>query len=129
MANEGGLWANNPLNSDLYADRYPHQFNGSDDTGTPIYPSMSVGIQAAAETLVGNPAYAPILRALSSGHVACVTFAQAVVDSPWAASHYEYNTARFCSGQVPALQLGPGHGGRHNGRGAAPRKPTPRGHG
>lgn len=131
MANEGGLWANNPLNSDLYASKYSHQFNGSQDTGTPIYPSMTVGIQAAAETLLGNPAYTSILAALSSGSVNCVTFADAVIDSPWAASHYEYDPARFCSGDVPTLQLpagqGRGHGhDRGHGIGAAPRKPTPR---
>jgi hypothetical protein len=130
MANEGGLWANNPLNSDLNGSKYPHQFNGSQDTGTPIYPSMAVGIESAAQTLLANPAYSRILASLSSGDVACSTFAEAVIESPWAASHYGYDASRFCSGAVPTLVV-PGQGrgqgghGHGHGRGAAPRKPTP----
>jgi hypothetical protein len=102
MANEGGLWADNPLNTSLDAASYPHQGK----TGIPIYPSIAVGIQETAKTLLGNPVYAPILRALSSGTTSCETFAAAVIRSPWASSHYGYDPARFCGGSVTNLKVG-----------------------
>lgn len=118
MANEGGLWANNPLNTDLHAGQYPHQFSSSgQDTGTPIYPSMHVGVVNAAATLLGNSAYAPILKSLESRFASCLSFATAVIHSPWAASHYEYDTSRFCSATpsqavVPRNRPGRGRHGR-----------------
>lgn len=111
MANEGGLWADNPLNTSLNAASYPHQFNGSQDTGIPIYPSIATGVGATAQTLLQNPAYSEILSALSSGDVACQTFAAAVIRSPWASSHYGYDPARFCGGSVTSLKP-PGTRGR-----------------
>jgi len=97
LANEGGLWANNPLNTSLYSSQYPHQFNGSQDTGIPIFPSMNVGVEATAKTLLENRAYARILSVLSSGTAPCRSFADAVISSPWAASHYGHDPARFCA--------------------------------
>jgi hypothetical protein len=120
MANEGGLWANNPLNTDLGAGQYPHQFSsGGQDTGTPIYPSMHVGVVNAAATLLGNPAYAQIVARLSQGSAPCLSFANAVIHSPWAASHYGYDTSRFCSATpsqavVPRNHPGGGHHGHHS---------------
>lgn len=109
MANEGGLWANNPLNTTLDAGRYPHQFSaGGVDSGSPIYPTMHDGIVATAKTLLDNPAYGHILRVLSSGSASCLSFADAVIRSPWAASHYGYDPAGFC-GASPASALGHGH--------------------
>jgi hypothetical protein len=95
MANEGGLWANNPLNTDLDAGRYPHQIStNGQDTGTPIFPSMAIGIEATATTLLRYPT---ILGVLHSGDASCMSFALAVIRSPWAASHYGNNPSRFCS--------------------------------
>jgi hypothetical protein len=96
MENEGGLWANNPLNTSLDASRYAHQFNGDDDTGIPIYPTISIGIVETAKTLLDFPAYSHILAVLSTGHASCTTFGTAVEDSPWASSHYGYDPSRFC---------------------------------
>jgi hypothetical protein len=97
MANEGGLWANNPLNTSLNSARYAQQIaRGGQNTGIPIYPTMAVGIRETAKTLLGNHAYARILSVLRSGVAPCVAFAAAVIHSPWAASHYGHNPARFC---------------------------------
>ena len=97
MANEGGLWADNPLNTSLDASRYPHQFtSGGQDTGIPIFPTIGVGIDATAATLLGNRAYADILGVLNTGTGSCAAFARAVIQSPWAASHYGWDTSRFC---------------------------------
>jgi hypothetical protein len=97
MANEGGLWADNPLNTSLDSGRYPHQFtSGGTDTGIPIYPDIEIGIEATATTLLSNHAYADILRALDGDSGDCPAFARAVIDSPWAASHYGFDPARFC---------------------------------
>ncbi|HYA67118.1 MAG TPA: hypothetical protein VED63_00150 [Acidimicrobiales bacterium] len=98
-ANEGGLWANNPLNTSLDSGEYPHEIASSgQDTGDPIFPSMAVGVAATATTLLTNPAYDGILAVLRSGHGSCLSFARAVIQSPWASSHYEHSTARFCGG-------------------------------
>ena len=65
MANEGGLWADNPLNTSLGTGRYPHQItSGGQDTGIPIFPDIIVGIDATAETLLSNGVYAAILTVL-----------------------------------------------------------------
>ena len=122
MAMEGGLWANNPLNTDLHAGQFPHQHTSSgNDTGTPIFPTMQVGIENAAATLLGNRAYAPILAQLRSGTASCPAFASAVIRSPWAASHYGHNTAGFC-GARPSAALGV-HGTRPRPHRAPPRRP------
>jgi hypothetical protein len=98
MANEGGLWADNPLNTSLDARRYPHQFTSAGiDTGIPIYPSLRVGIDDTATTLLGNPAYGRILAVLNGRSATCVAFASAVIESPWAAGHYGHDRAAFCS--------------------------------
>ena len=128
MDNEGGLWADNPLNTSLDAARYPHQFTtGGVDTGIPIFPDISTGIDATAVTLLSNRAYAPILRVLASGTGSCVAFARAVIGSPWAASHYGGDPARFCgapggpstivAATTACLRL-PGHSGRASHRSA-----------
>jgi hypothetical protein len=102
IANEGGTWANNPLNTSLDAGSYPHQFSSSGaDTGIPIYPTMTVGLDATATTLLSDAAYGPILQVLHSGHASCAKFARDVIVSPWAAGHYNYDPAAFCSGIVP----------------------------
>ena len=125
MAMEGGLWANNPLNTDLHAGQFPHQYSGSgQDTGTPIFPTMQVGMDNAAATLVGNGAYAPILAQLRSGTATCTAFASAVIRSPWAASHYGHNPGAIC-GAPPGAALGV-HGSRGRAH-HAPRRP-PRSH-
>ncbi|MGA2520022.1 MAG: hypothetical protein ABSG81_04295 [Acidimicrobiales bacterium] len=113
IANEGGLWADNPLNTSLDAGEYPHEHTSTgEDTGDPIFPTMSVGLAANATTLLTNPAYGRIVGLLRSGHPTCLSFARAVIRSPWASSHYEHDTARFCGGEVPAP-----HGrGRHRTR-------------
>jgi len=99
MANEGGLWANNPLNTSLGSAGYPHQFTTSgQDTGIPIFPTMATGIKATASTLQSYPG---ILHALASGKSSCTNFATAVIHSPWASGHYGYNPVAFCTGQVP----------------------------
>jgi len=138
MAHEGGLWANNPLNTSLGAARYPHQVASTgSDTGIPIYPNLRVGIEETATTLLGNRAYAGILVALERRSASCVAFAAAVIDSPWAASHYGRDTSRFCPGSgrprpaggrrpapVPGLRVhhpGRGHRGRFAGQGATGR--------
>jgi len=97
MAHEGGLWANNPLNTSLDASAYPDQFTTSgQDTGIPIYPDLSVGVTDTALTLLGNTAYARILKVLAGGSGSCIAFGAAVVESPWAASHYGYDAGSFC---------------------------------
>jgi hypothetical protein len=109
MANEGGLWADNPLNTSLDAGRYPHQFtSGGSDTGIPIYPDIQIGIAATATTLLMNRAYASILAVLDQNTGDCASFARAVIDSPWAASHYGQDPARFCG---PSAGSGPVPGG------------------
>lgn len=101
MANEGGLWANNPLNTSLDSAAYPHEFTTSgEDTGLPIFPSLSTGIAATAATLLSNPSYTRILGVLKSGRTSCLSFATAVIQSPWASGHYGYDTTRFCSGSI-----------------------------
>lgn len=110
MANEGGLWADNPLNTSHSASGRPHQYTaGGQDTGIPIFSSMSVGVEANAATLLGNPRYARILRVLSSGSASCITFADAVIRSPWASGHYDHDPSGFCSGRItPRRRTGPG---------------------
>lgn len=107
MANEGGLWADNPLNTSLDAGRYPHQITtGGQDTGIPIFPGIALGVEATATTLLSNGAYAGILAVLGQGDAPCDAFARAVIDSPWAASHYGHDPARFCGssgGTVPLV--------------------------
>lgn len=144
MAHEGGLWANNPLNTSLDAAEYPHEITSSgEDTGIPIYPSLQVGVENTAATLLGNPAYAPILSALENGGGSCMVFASAVVESPWAASHYGWDAGGFCpGGDAPQLlaspsaapsqstsQPAPGskHGRKAREHGRAPRAQAPRG--
>ncbi len=114
MDNEGGLWADNPLNTSLHAGSYPHQFtSGGQDTGIPIFPSLATGLAATATTLLSNPSYARILKVLGSGSASCISFARAVIQSPWAAGHYDYNPAGFCSGSITPVRRGrkPHHGG------------------
>ena len=102
MANEGGLWADNPLNTSLDSSQYPHQItSGGQNTGIPIFPTMAAGVQATAKTLLDNGVYSHILTELRSGSASCVAFATAVIHSPWAASHYGYDPARFCQGVIP----------------------------
>jgi len=97
MNNEGGLWADNPLNTSLDSANYPHQFTtAGQDTGIPIFPTIQTGIDATATTLLSNNAYTPILTVLNGGTGSCVAFARAVIQSPWAASHYGSDTSRFC---------------------------------
>jgi hypothetical protein len=97
MANEGGLWADNPLNTSLDAGVYPHQITSSgQDTGIPIFPDIQTGVDATATTMLQNRAYAGILAVLSNADASCSGFAWAVMDSPWAASHYGYDPSRFC---------------------------------
>ncbi len=110
MANEGGLWANNPLNTSVNAAEYPHQrtANGQ-DTGIPIFSNMSTGIQATAATLLSNPSYARILRVLRSGSSSCQAFATAVIRSPWASGHYGHDPSGFCSGRIVAVRRGQRH--------------------
>jgi hypothetical protein len=109
MDNEGGLWADNPLNTSLDAARFPHQISTSgQNTGIPIFPTIALGVNLTATTLLLNHAYAPILSVLSEGGASCLDFARAVIDSPWAASHYGHDPSRFCgatggSGSVPAV--------------------------
>jgi hypothetical protein len=125
MANEGGLWANNPLNTSLEAGRYPHQITTTGvNTGIPIFPDIQIGAEATATTLLSNHDYAVILSVLSRGNAPCTDFAQAVIQSPWASSHYGYDPSRFCGGSVGSggvsvvsacLRL-PGRGQRVGGR-------------
>jgi len=130
MANEGGLWANNPLNTSLDSVAYPHQFtrNGQ-DTGIPIFPDMSSGIAATATSLESNPSYARILRVLQRGSASCVSFAKSVIRSPWASGHYGHDPAGFCSGRiVPArLHRGPNHVGKASNV-SRPRSPRGKAH-
>jgi hypothetical protein len=105
MAHEGGLWADNPLNTSLDASAYRHQFTTSgQDTGIPIYPDLSVGVTDTALTLLGNPAYQGILKVLAGGSGSCMAFGAAVVESPWASSHYGHDAGSFCP-SGPALDL------------------------
>jgi hypothetical protein len=129
MDNEGGLWANNPLNTSMDAARYPDQITTSgQDTHIPIYPDIQIGIDATATTLLSNHAYSGILWMLNEGTAPCRAFASVVMASPWAASHYGNDASRFCgasSGSGPpggvlsaCLRLPDGTGrvgGRHRG--------------
>jgi hypothetical protein len=109
MANEGGLWADNPLNTSLGAGAHAHQVTtGGQDTGIPIFPTMSAGIEATATTLLSNPHYAHILAVLSRGTASCLAFATSVIRSPWASGHYYHDPSGFCSGQITARR-GSGH--------------------
>jgi hypothetical protein len=97
MDNEGGLWADNPLNTSLDAARYPHQVTtAGQNTGIPVFPTIKIGIDATATTLLSNHDYVGILWVLSEGSASCPTFARAVMATPWAASHYGGNPAHFC---------------------------------
>jgi hypothetical protein len=108
MANEGGLWADNPLNTSLDSASYPHQFTaGGQDTGIPIFPDLAAGLAATATTLLSNPSYARILRVLRSGSASCIAFARVVIQSPWASGHYDHDPAGFCSGMI--VPAGRGH--------------------
>jgi hypothetical protein len=114
IANEGGIWANNPLNTSHGSAAYPHQFTTSgQDSGIPIFPSMSSGIAATATTLLSNPSYSRILKVLRSGTASCVSFARAVIRSPWASGHYGHDPAGFCSGRIVPVRRGHRH--RHAG--------------
>ena len=126
MANEGGLWANNPLNTSLDSAHYPHQFtSGGTNTGIPIFPTMAAGVQATAKTLLDNSVYSHILGQLKSGSASCVAFATAVIHTPWASSHYGYDPSRFCQGQIPPTRAKHRRGsGRHVQ--AAPHAPSAR---
>ena len=105
MANEGGLWANNPLNTSHGSAAYPHQVTASGrDTGIPIFPTLASGVAATAATLLSNPSYARIVRLLGSGKASCVSFARAVIRSPWASGHYGHDPAGFCSGQIAPVR-------------------------
>ena len=117
MANEGGLWADNPLNTSLGAGNHPHQFtSGGQDSGIPIFSSLSSGVAATATTLLSNPRYAHILRVLAKGTASCTAFATAVIRSPWASGHYGHSASRFCSGTVtPRHRTGPRHHGAASG--------------
>jgi hypothetical protein len=116
MANEGGLWADNPLNTSLDSAAYPHQFSANgQDTGIPIFPNLSVGVAATAATLLANPRYARILKVLGSGSAPCIVFARAVIQSPWASGHYDHDPGGFCSGRIVPARRGRGHG-HHNAR-------------
>jgi hypothetical protein len=116
MANEGGLWADNPLNTSLDSGAYPHQFSANgQDTGIPIFPSLSVGATATAATLLANPRYARILKVLGSGSASCIAFARSVIQSPWASGHYDHDPGGFCSGRIVPAHRGRGHPPR-NGR-------------
>jgi hypothetical protein len=97
MDNEGGLWADNPLNTSLDALRYPHQITSSGvDTRIPIFPDIQIGVAATATTLLADASYAGILSVLSTGTASCDTFARVVMASPWAASHYGGDPSHFC---------------------------------
>lgn len=112
MSNEGGLWANNPLNTSLGAANFPHQYTlAGADTGIPIFPTMHAGVVATATTLLDNHAYAGILKTLNPGTASCLAFAHAVIKSPWAASHYGHDPAGFCSAS-PSSAEGGGRRGR-----------------
>ena len=121
FAAEGGLWANNPLNTSLGSGAFPHEFTtDGQDTGIPVYPSLGTGITMTAMTLTGNPAYQPILRSLQTGHASCIAFANAVIRSPWASSHYHYDPVGFCTGAItPAVR---GHSHHRHGRGRHARR-------
>ena len=113
MANEGGLWADNPLNTSLDSGSYPHQFTASgQDTGIPIFPDLAAGLAATATTLLSNPSYSRILSVLRSGSASCIAFARVVIQSPWASGHYDHDPAGFCSGTI--VPVGRGHQ-RHRG--------------
>jgi len=114
MANEGGLWADNPLNTSLDSAAYPHQFTSSgQDTGIPIFPDLSVGLSATAMTILSNPAYSQILKVLRSGRASCMAFARVVIQSPWASGHYDHDPTGFCTGQIVPVLRGRQH--RHGG--------------
>jgi hypothetical protein len=99
IVNEGGLWADNPLNTSLDSGQYPHEItSGGQDTGIPIFPTLAAGLTATATTLLSNASYGRILRLLRAGRASCVSFARAVIASPWASSHYGRDVGRFCSG-------------------------------
>jgi len=124
MANEGGLWADNPLNTSLGAQGHAHQVTtGGQDTGIPIFPTMSAGIEATATTLVSNPSYAHILAVLGRGTASCLAFATAVIRSPWASGHYYHDPSGFCSGQVTSRR---GSGHRRHARPVQARRSRPK---
>ncbi|MDR3650304.1 MAG: hypothetical protein P4L20_14505 [Acidimicrobiales bacterium] len=107
MANEGGLWADNPLNTSLDAGSYPHQFTASgQDTGIPIFPDLAAGVAATATTLLSNPSYSRILHVLRSGSASCIAFARVVIQSPWASGHYDHDPVGFCSGSIVPARRG-----------------------
>ncbi len=114
MANEGGLWADNPLNTSLHAASYPHQFtSGGENTGIPIFPTMTAGVDATAQTLLGSSVYARILATLRSGTSSCTAFATAVIHTPWASSHYGYSPSGFCRGVIAPARGRHQHRARH----------------
>jgi cell wall-associated NlpC family hydrolase len=72
-------WANNPLNSSL--PMTGSSLLAGNPDGVRIYPSVLSGLDADARTLLGNPAYAPVVAALRAGNV--VQAAAALQSSPW----------------------------------------------
>ena len=111
IMNEGGLRADNPLNTSHGAGGYPHQVTaGGQDTGIPIFPTMAVGVAADAATLLSNPRYARILHVLAGGKASCMAFATAVIRSPWASGHYGHNPLGFCTGNMTPKKV---RGHRH----------------
>lgn len=91
---EGGLQpehANNPFNTSLDSSMYPHV----PTTDIPIYPSLAIGLSETARTLLhSSPSYGydAIVQNLRSGGSE-QAFAQALIGSSWAGSHYQGSTA------------------------------------
>lgn len=86
LANEGQTVANptNPLN--IIAGGTPGQTGSSGGFGT--YASPTAGLDAAAWLLKANSSYSNILAAIQSGTP--LQQAQAIQNSSWATSHYNY---------------------------------------
>lgn len=72
-------WANNPLNSSLKV-KGSSPLAGNPD-GVQTYPSVLTGLNADVQTLLTNPAYAPVVAALRAGQVPQA--AAALQASPW----------------------------------------------
>lgn len=88
---------NNPLNASL---------GTSAVDGTGSYPNLNTSAYYTAKMIFGQSNMISIANALATGTTDQGTFGEAVIQSPWASSHYGYNVGRFTggapSGSIPA---------------------------
>lgn len=102
---EGGHWHNtatfNPLNTSLPEPGSVNFQTGQPGGGVQAYPDVATGEAASAATLL-EPQYATVVQSLRQSDTSAA--AQALVQSPWDAGHYNYDPTVF--GGTPVSESG-----------------------